>query len=70
MAAKSSPDRTGQEYSILLKITESLSKTASLRNILVHEYGKIDRKLIYKILKERIEELENFKKQITLFIKK
>jgi len=49
---------------------KNLTKMVGLRNILVHEYGKIDRKLIYKILKERIEELENFKKQITLFIKK
>src|SRR3989338_8100408 len=44
---------------------KNLTKMVGLRNILVHEYGKIDRKLIYKILKERIEELENFKKQIT-----
>ena len=40
-----------------------------LRNILVHEYGKIDRKLIYEILQNRLGDLEDFKKQIINFIK-
>lgn len=47
-----------------------LTKMVGLRNILVHEYGKIDRKEIYKILKEQIIDLEDYKKQIVKFVKK
>lgn len=46
-----------------------VTKMIGLRNILVHEYGKIDRKKIYEILKERIEDLEDFKYQIISFLK-
>ena len=52
------------------KLTQKLTKMVGLRNILVHEYGKIDRELIYKILQERLGELEDFKKQIINFVKK
>ena len=52
------------------KLTQKITKMVGLRNILVHEYGKIDRELIYKILQERLGELEDFKKQIINFVKK
>jgi len=51
-------------------LAQKLTKMIGLRNILVHEYGKIDRKKIYKILKEQIEDLEEFKKQIIKFLQK
>jgi len=41
-----------------------------LRNILIHEYGRIDKKRIYKILKEQIRDLEEFKRQIIKFLRK
>ncbi len=49
-------------------LARKLTKMIGLRNILVHEYGKIDRKKIYKILKEQIGDLEEFKKQIIKFL--
>jgi len=52
------------------KLAQKLTKMIGLRNILVHEYGKIDRKKIYKILKEKLNDLEEFKKQILKFLKK
>ena len=51
------------------KLAKKLTKMIGLRNILVHEYGKIDRKKIYKILKEQMGDLEEFKKQIIKFLK-
>ena len=50
-------------------LASKLVKMVGLRNILVHEYGKIDRKKIYKILKENVKDLEMFKKQIVGHIK-
>lgn len=52
------------------ELAEKVTKMIGLRNILVHEYGKIDRKKIYEILKNQIEDLEEFKKQIIEFIQK
>jgi len=49
-------------------LARKLTKMIGLRNILVHEYGKLDRKKIYKILKEQIGDLEEFKKQIIKFL--
>lgn len=51
------------------ELAEKLSKMIGLRNILVHEYGKIDRKKIYKILQTQIKDLEEFKRQILNFLK-
>jgi uncharacterized protein YutE (UPF0331/DUF86 family) len=52
------------------KMASKLTKMVGLRNILVHEYGKIDRKKVYEILKKQTEDLENFKKQIIKFLRK
>lgn len=51
-------------------LAQKLTKMIGLRNILVHEYGKIDRKKIYQILKEQIKDLEDFKNQILKFLKR
>lgn len=52
------------------KLAQKLTKMIGLRNILVHEYGKINRKKIYEILKNQLKDLEEFKKQIIKFLKK
>jgi len=39
------------------------------RNILVHEYGKIDRKKVYQYLTERLEDIENFREEILEYLK-
>ncbi len=52
------------------RLSQKLTKMIGLRNILVHEYGKIDRKKIYEILKTQIADLEEFKKEIIHFLKK
>jgi uncharacterized protein YutE (UPF0331/DUF86 family) len=46
-----------------------ITKMIGLRNILVHEYGKIDRKKIYDILKKQLSDIEGFKKQVIKFLK-
>lgn len=52
------------------ELAQKITKMIGLRNILVHEYGKIDRKKIYKILKNQLSDLEEFRKQIIKFLKK
>ena len=51
-------------------LSQKLTKMVGLRNILVHEYGKIDRKKVFRILTGSLEDLEAFKKQIISFLNK
>ncbi|MCD6517680.1 MAG: DUF86 domain-containing protein [Candidatus Aminicenantes bacterium] len=47
-----------------------LKGLTGFRNILVHEYGKIDRKKIYQYLMKRLGDIESFRKEILAFLKK
>lgn len=47
-----------------------LSGVARFRNLLVHEYVKIDRSKVYNILKKRIPDLEAYMTAITRYLKK
>jgi len=55
---------------ISAKIADKLTKMIGLRNILVHEYGKIDRKQVYQVLQTQLSDIEAFKKRILTFLKK
>jgi len=52
------------------RLADKLTKMVGLWNILVHEYGKIDRTRIYQILTTQLEDLEEFQKQIISYLKK
>jgi uncharacterized protein YutE (UPF0331/DUF86 family) len=45
-------------------LAERLDGIVGFRNILVHEYGKIDRERVYQYLQERIGDFEKFKEEI------
>jgi len=47
-----------------------LEGIVGFRNILVHEYGKIDHKRIYQYLMGRLEDIEVFRNEILNLIKK
>lgn len=42
------------------EMTEKMIKAVGLRNLLVHEYGKIDLKRVFKVIHEDIEDLSEF----------
>lgn len=42
---------------------------SGFRNILVHEYGKIDRKKVYQYFSQRLDEFNLFKKEILRWLK-
>jgi len=44
---------------------ETLRKMKAFRNILVHEYGRIDDQLVFEVLQERLYDFETFKREIT-----
>ncbi len=51
------------------KLVKQLDGIVGFRNILVHEYGKINRKKVYKYLREKIDDLSLFKSQILKYLK-
>lgn len=54
---------------ISLKTTEVLKELKGFRNILVHEYARIDDKIVYETAKTRLADFETFKQQILQYLK-
>lgn len=46
------------------KMASHLDEIIKFRNIIVHEYGEIDKEKVYKFLKEKIEIFKLFRKEI------
>lgn len=52
------------------ELSHTLTKMVGLRNILVHEYGKIDRGKVYEVLTTQLQDLEEFKKQVIAYFER
>ena len=51
------------------RLYEKLRLMVGFRNILVHDYMKIDRRIVYRALKEELKDIEQFKKAVTKKLK-
>jgi uncharacterized protein YutE (UPF0331/DUF86 family) len=49
-------------------LTERLVGIANFRNILVHEYGKIDREIVFSKLQKNLADFTDFKKEVVKFL--
>lgn len=52
------------------KLTERLMGVANFRNILVRDYEKIDREIVYQKLQKSLNDFSNFKTAILGFLRK
>ncbi|MBL7202109.1 MAG: DUF86 domain-containing protein [Anaerolineae bacterium] len=50
--------------------TECLLQMAAFRNILVHEYVRVSDPIVYRVLKERLGDLEGFAHEVVLWIER
>lgn len=50
-------------------LVNQLTGIVGFRNILVHEYGKIDREKVYEYLQDNIKIFKQYKKEVLKFIK-
>jgi len=48
---------------------ETLKRMKGFRNIIVHEYGRIDDRLVYDVLKNNIEDFDAIRKEIVAAVK-
>lgn len=55
----------GEHKVIDKKLAQNLAKAVGFRNILIHEYAKIDHKLVYRYYQEDLDDLRHFAKQIS-----
>ena len=52
--------RAGEVSLIDKNLAESLAQAAGMRNILIHDYGEIDYKIVYQSIKEAIRDYSLF----------
>ena len=62
-------DRLGEKNILPSEFAQSIRGMVGLRNILIHEYAKIDLDKIYEISQKRLEDFYNFIEYINQFIK-
>lgn len=67
--AKETIEILGKEKIIDEEFSRRFSKAASFRNILIHDYLKIDYKELLRNLKENLKDFDNFIKEILKFLK-
>lgn len=60
----------GEEKIIPRKLFEQLGGMANFRNILVHDYEKIDREVVYQHLQKNLDQFIFFKKEIIKSLKR
>lgn len=72
----SRPDNNQEIFSILhdkkiitAKLTEKIQGIVGFRNILVHEYEKIDRNIVYEKLQNDLKDFIFFQKEIAKYLK-
>ena len=59
-----------EEKVISKKLNNQLFGIANFRNILVHDYEKIDREIVYSNLQKNINQFVQFRKEIAKYLKK
>lgn len=71
------PEDNGDIISVLVgnkiiskKLSEKLIGIVNFRNILVHDYEKIDREIVYKKLQKNLDDFSDFKKNIVKYLKR
>lgn len=58
-----------QEHHVIsVPLTEQLLGIANFRNILVHDYEKIDREIVYHKLQKNLDTFINFRKEVLRYL--
>ena len=52
------------------EMTETLEEMKGFRNVLIHEYAKVDDEIVFEMATTRLDDFRRFKKEILKFLKK
>ena len=61
-------DKLGERNILPSEFAQSIRGMVGLKNILVHEYARLDIKIIYDILQNKLEDFYKFTKHINQFL--
>ncbi len=61
-------DKLGERNILPSEFAQSIRGMVGLRNILVHDYARLDIKIIYDILQNKLEDFYKFTKHINQFL--
>ena len=62
------PEILAREKLLPKRLSKRMTAMIGLRNILVHEYLRVDRRLIYEVLRNDLEDFATFIKAMTRFL--
>ena len=62
------PEILAERKLLPVRLAKRMAAMIGLRNILVHEYLKLDRRLVYKAIKKDLGDFEKFVKAVSKFL--
>ena len=62
------PEILAKHKLLPVQLSKRMTAMIGLRNILVHEYLKLDRRLVYKVLKDNLDDFAKFIKAVSKFL--
>ena len=57
-------DKLAQHGMLSQKMVETLRRMEGFRNILVHEYGRVDDRIVFDVAVNRLGDFEDFKREV------
>jgi uncharacterized protein YutE (UPF0331/DUF86 family) len=57
-------EKLEQAGSLSFSMVEILKRMKALRNILVHEYGRIDNRIVYEVVENKLHDFQKFKQEV------
>lgn len=63
-------DKLAQHGVLSQKMVETLRRMKGFRNILVHEYGRVDDRIVFDVAVNRLGDFEDFKREVLAALQK
>jgi uncharacterized protein YutE (UPF0331/DUF86 family) len=63
-------EKLAQHGVLSQKMVETLRRMKGFRNILVHEYGRVDDRIVFDVAVNRLGDFEDFKREVIEVLKK
>ncbi len=63
-------DKLAQHGVLSQKMVENLRRMKGFRNILVHEYGRVDDRIVFDVAVNRLGDFEDFKRKVLVALQK
>lgn len=62
-------EKLGRAEVLSAKLISTIKEMRGFRNVLVHEYTRIDDALVYRMVKTRLDDFQTFKREVISYLK-